>query len=207
MNKYQEGKIYRIIADDTNKCYYGSTIQTLYSRFSKHKERKDNCVSKEMFIYQNPIIELVENWPCDSNLELIQREQYHIEQNKDIAINKNRAYSTPEEKKQQEKDHYKTNKEKIINRSANRYINKKEEILEQMKEYREKNSDIIKARKKAYYEKNKININANVDKEQRKIKNKHYYDLNKIKKLKLKTDQIMKDQKHKLELILSLKPQ
>jgi len=53
------GFIYKIVADDTDKVYYGSTITKLNARFNKHKYRL-NCSSKELFNFPNTRIELLE---------------------------------------------------------------------------------------------------------------------------------------------------
>ena len=37
MNKYHNGKIYEIVDVGYNKCYIGSTTESLSRRFSKHK--------------------------------------------------------------------------------------------------------------------------------------------------------------------------
>ena len=38
MNKYSNGKIYKITSSKTNKVYIGSTIQPLKERFRCHKK-------------------------------------------------------------------------------------------------------------------------------------------------------------------------
>jgi hypothetical protein len=95
MNKYQEGKIYKIICDNYEKIYIGSTIQKLYVRFSRHK--KGDTAAKELFKYQNVEIQLIERYPCNSKDELRIREQYHINENKDICINISNAHTPKEE--------------------------------------------------------------------------------------------------------------
>ena len=41
-NKYQEGKIYKIVCNITGEVYYGSTIEKyLSSRLAKHKNKKE----------------------------------------------------------------------------------------------------------------------------------------------------------------------
>ena len=86
-NKYNNGKIYKIIYNDitNNKLfiYIGSTIQTLYSRISKHKydykrylNNKYCYVSSfEIIKNNNYQIELIEYYKCNNNFELRLREQ------------------------------------------------------------------------------------------------------------------------------------
>ena len=147
-NKYQRGKIYKIVDSGYNKCYYGSTINLLCQRIATHRERyKKNileCSVKEMFDeygVDNCKIELVENYPCNSKEELLMREGYHIKNNE--CINKQIAGRT-------QKD---------------RYLENKEHILKKAKENYEKNKELKKQKSKEYYEKNKEEIN----KKRRKI--------------------------------------
>lgn len=37
ISKYQRGKIYKIITENSNDVYIGSTIQTLKARLTRHK--------------------------------------------------------------------------------------------------------------------------------------------------------------------------
>jgi len=98
-----KGKIYKIVADDTTNIYIGSTVQALYNRLAKHKH-KQLCMSKELFTYPNTRIELIEEYNCNSPVELRQREQYYINLNKDICLNKFRAHRTEEERKKDKND-------------------------------------------------------------------------------------------------------
>jgi Uri superfamily endonuclease len=45
MNKYNNGKIYKIIDNTNGNVYYGSTVQTLGERLSRHISSL-NCSSK-----------------------------------------------------------------------------------------------------------------------------------------------------------------
>jgi hypothetical protein len=101
LNKYQEGKIYKIICDDFDKIYIGSTVQKLYVRFARHKEL--DTAAKELFKYPNVRIELIERFPCNSKDELRIREQYHINENKDQCINIFYAYISKEDANEKHK--------------------------------------------------------------------------------------------------------
>ena len=108
MNKYQEGKIYKIVNDSISGVYYGSTIRTLEERFIGHindcKNKKSNCSSKELFKYGEPKIILVQNKPCNSRKELEKREGWFIKNFK--CINKVIPLRT-------KKEWYEVNKERI----------------------------------------------------------------------------------------------
>ena len=89
MNKYENGKIYKLVNDDMpDKVYYGSTIQKLSVRFSGHKSesKRKNKSSKILFEKGEPRIELIEDYPCSSKIELEKRERFYIENNK--CVNK-----------------------------------------------------------------------------------------------------------------------
>ena len=98
MVNYKNGKIYKIICDDTNKTYYGSTSNTLSRRMVQHRSQK-RCVYNEM---TNPKIYLVEDFPCDRKEQLLQRERFYIENNE--CINKRLPNRTPKEWRDSNKD-------------------------------------------------------------------------------------------------------
>ncbi len=99
MNKYSKGKIYKIIADNTDKIYIGSTIMSLEKRFGIHKSQKDTN-SKLLFDFPNTRIGLIELYPCDNKLDLHKRERYWIELEKDNCVNEKNPIRTEDEKKQ-----------------------------------------------------------------------------------------------------------
>lgn len=80
MTDYQNGKIYRLTGGD--KVYYGSTVTPLYKRFKGHKRdfktNRKPSTSKILFEEGEVRIELVENYPCNSVIELREREAYYI---------------------------------------------------------------------------------------------------------------------------------
>lgn len=118
MPNFQNGKIYKLICDD-DCIYIGSTTMSLQDRFLKHKSNYKNneaCYSViKIFEKGNPQISLIENYPCDTKLELIQREQFYISQNKTVCTNQINAYLN---KKEYLKEYQKRNMNKY--REANR---------------------------------------------------------------------------------------
>jgi hypothetical protein len=82
MCNYQEAKIYQVKSDHTDDVYIGSTTTKLSQRFSKHKNHyKRYLVGKGRYItsfkileYGDAYIELLEDYPCESNIELEHRE-------------------------------------------------------------------------------------------------------------------------------------
>jgi len=84
-NKYQDGKIYKIIDNTNGNVYYGSTMKTLNKRLSDHKydykrrEKENNTRTSSKIICNGDFtMELVEDYPCESRKELEEREAYYI---------------------------------------------------------------------------------------------------------------------------------
>ena len=122
MNKYQNGKIYKLVCDNSPLVYYGSTCQKyLCNRLAKHKYRK-NCSSRELFNLGKVTIHLIEDYPCNSKKELEDREKIYIKfilKNFDYKIicNKIIPSRTKEEaeiyNKEKCKNYYYKNKEEL----------------------------------------------------------------------------------------------
>ena len=145
MVNYQNGKIYKIINENNDIVYIGSTAEYyLSSRYAKHKYKAPN----------HKII-LIENYPCNSKEELCKKEQQIIQQY-DNLINMRKAYSSQEEKKK----YYENNKTEISEYKKKWYEENKTEINEKHKKYREKNKEYKKKYLKKYREENKEKINC-----------------------------------------------
>jgi hypothetical protein len=171
MPDYQKGKIYKIVSDNIEGTYYGSTADTLWSRFGKHnkdfrawkKGSKKYYTSYKLIEAGNASIVLVEYFPCNSKIELKARERWYIENND--CVNKNIPNRTM-------KEYYQDNKEKIKEHNKEYYQDNKEKIKEQKKEYYQDNKDKLKEHRKEYYQDNNEKI---------KEYNKEYYQDNKEK--------------------------
>ena len=154
MNKnekdYSQGKIYKIISDLTDMIYIGSTKRFyLNDRLSKHnweyrewlKGRKKYVSSFEIIKLENFKIVLIENFPCNSKDELVQREQYYIDKYKSNLVNKNNSYMSIEDKKEykrlnqlnrdkdkkqaEHKKYVENNKERVLENNNKSYHNNK----------------------------------------------------------------------------------
>ena len=162
MVNYGNGKVYKIINENNEIVYIGSTAQKLCKRYSTHEYKSPN----------HKII-LIENYPCNSKEELCMREQQIIEQHNNL-LNQIRAYQTKEQRKEQKKEKdklYRENNKDIIKQKQKEYRENNKDILNQnKKEYYENNKDIINQKNKEYYENNKDIINQ---------KKKEYYENNK----------------------------
>lgn len=88
--------IYKVICDNSDKIYIGSTVSNINSRFSQHKakHKKYNNYTRGkrcswstvfcLFELGNCKVELIEE--CDYKLRY-EREKFYINQNKDKTIN------------------------------------------------------------------------------------------------------------------------
>ena len=183
-SKYQNGKIYCIWSYETDEIYIGSTILSLDDRFKKHQNKYNlflnnnfNFISSfEILKYKNAQIGIIEEYPCNTKLELHRREgelqkkikcvNRHIagrsrkefyKDNKDILLEKQKIY-------------YENNKEHINKKNKKYYENNKEELAKKKIKYRQKNKEQIDKKRKEYYENNKEHINK---------KNKEFYEAHK----------------------------
>jgi len=144
MVNYQNGKVYKIINENNEVIYIGSTAEKyLSSRYAKHKLKAPN----------HKII-LIENYSCNSREELIKREQEIIEEHSNL-LNKYRAYISEEQLKEYNKEYYKNNI-KYFEEYNKEYCEKnKEQLKEYKKEYYENNKEHLKNHNKEYRENNK----------------------------------------------------
>ena len=155
------GKIYKLINTENDKIYIGSSNnQYLSQRMNLHNQIcKDTSGRRnsKLYIFMREIgiekfkIELIEKYVCETKQQLVEREQYWIEQLKP-ELNTIRAIANPNYDKECR------DKKERSDRSKAFYHSHKEEVLEKMKEYREENKDKIKERKSKYREENKEKI-------------------------------------------------
>ena len=138
-NKYQRGKIYKIVDNTNDNIYIGSTCEpTLARRLANHVGDYKRYVSgNRHFLTSFCILEncnydivLIELFPCNNKDELHQRERHYIESLN--CVNKNIP-------KRSSGEYKKDNKEKInMQRKTYRLENK-----EKIKNYRNNNKEKI----------------------------------------------------------------
>ena len=156
INKYQNGKIYKIWNDVNDEIYVGSTHDTLSRRMTKHRATVKTNTSRRLYQTMNEIgiehfrIELVENFSCKSKEELNAREGHWIRQIG--TLNSVIAGRT-------KKEYYNEHKTIILEHQQQHYEQNKEIVQERQKKYRESHTEEISLQKKAYYEENKAKIN------------------------------------------------
>lgn len=145
INKYEKGKIYMIITDNSGDIYVGSTIQTLKARLQKHESYYRTgkyCSSQEILKHGDYKIVLIKNYPCSSKLELEEEEGKF--QRDMVCVNKRIASRTP---KQWRED----NKEAINNKNKEYNIKNCEVISDYQKEYRIKNRETLRIKRKEIF--------------------------------------------------------
>jgi group I intron endonuclease len=116
MNRYENGKIYKLVNDVDNEIYVGSTCLPLAKRLHIHRNKSYERTSTLVYQHMNRIgrknikIILVEMFSCVNKLELEKRERYWIDQLQP-ALNKNKPL-TPEEKENYRQKYKQTDKYK-----------------------------------------------------------------------------------------------
>lgn len=100
------GYIYRISSPHCIECYSGSTFLKLQTRFLIHKNMKNTTSSRYIINKGDAIIELIEEYECNTIQDLRKREQQIINQQIEqghILVNKINAFTSLEERKEQQK--------------------------------------------------------------------------------------------------------
>ena len=93
LGDYSLSKIYKLVSNQTDDVYIGSTSQKILSkRFDGHrqhykcwcegKENEHYMTSYEILKHGDAQIILIENYPCNDKYELEARERFQIENNK-----------------------------------------------------------------------------------------------------------------------------
>lgn len=161
MPNYQQSKIYKIISNNTDKIYIGSTTnQYLSNRKSVHKAHyemwkddntKQYCSSFELYDLGDVEFILLETYECNSKDELRARERYWIEQNINNIVNMvKRPIVTKEETNQRKKEYNVENKEHLAMKKKEYEIANKEHLKEKRDEWHEANKEHVKEYKKLW---------------------------------------------------------
>ena len=153
--KMNKGKIYKLVCNQTNKIYYGSTTQTLMKRRDTHRQHykrhlKGGCnyiTAFEILKNDDFKIELVEDVLFTEKKELTARERHHIQNNE--CVNKVIPLRT-------DKEYYLDNKERLNQKGKEHYQNNKDQYRKNGKQWEINNPEKTKEIKKRY--KDKIGI-------------------------------------------------
>ena len=176
MNRYQNGKIYKIVDAGYNKCYIGSTCEELSQRMARHRHKYQHYLNKgrkhtnvvELFDeigVQNCKIELIENYPCESKSVLQKREGHYIKTeecvNKKIEGRTGKEYreDTKDRISERGKDWYENNKEYCAERARLKRELFNDKVNEQQRASYYKHQEVINERRREQYNKNKEKVN------------------------------------------------
>jgi group I intron endonuclease len=185
---YTQGKIYMIINLDTSMIYVGSTTIPLYRRWDIHKcsykiERKKHrpiCKAIEEYGADNFVIFLLENYSCENDEALRQREVYYQKifdsLNNEVGYNVSKAHRTLEEKKEDKHNYNISRREQHREhlkewRKRNAETQREKETLK-MREWRSKNREKYNAYQREWRANHKDNIREAIKKQQKKRKTK-----------------------------------
>ena len=136
MPDYAQSKIYKIVDNTNNNIYIGSTVIELEKRLHKHitdynwyLNGKMNFISSfDILKNSNYCIELIELYPCNTRVELLQKENEYITNNK--CINRYHSCSNPDRIKKQNKDSYEKYKLNNPEKMKEHYENRKKSKIE-----------------------------------------------------------------------------
>ena len=135
MPDYSQGKIYKIVNDENDNFYIGSTIQPLYKRMYHHRSKDNQCMSKNLGVELKECkIILVEAFECKNKDELLMKERYYIEKYKKEGLNIVNKKIPGRTKKQ----YYEVNKNYIKKKVKNWVENNKEKLTEYKKQLHQK---------------------------------------------------------------------
>lgn len=145
-NKYQRGKIYKLVSFETDKCYVGSTCESYLSNrlaghrrgFRNYQNAKGHYITSfEILKYVDCDIILVESFACNTKEELLARERHWIESlncvNKVIPTRSKKEYQQTDKIKAYQKAYRKSDGRKAYQQIHQEYN----------KAYRKKNRESL----------------------------------------------------------------
>lgn len=154
IDDYLKGKIYKLISNQTNNIYIGSTITKLSIRFANHKNNKNDTTAHEILKYNDVKIILIEEYPTTSKYLLEMRERYWIETSENCV---NKVIPTRSAAEYRIK-YCEENKEYIKELGQKYYQDHKEDLKATGQKYREKNKEQLKEKGRKYREEHKEKI-------------------------------------------------
>jgi hypothetical protein len=152
MSKYKDGKIYKLTSSYTESIYIGSTIQPLNMRLNEHRCKKSNNTNSGLISkYDDVKIELIENYPCNTKRELLERERFYIKLHFDKCVNIVMPCRTQKE--------YREDNKEILKNYFKKYRKENSEIIKERRvKYRKDNPKRLRQQKREYYKTNKESI-------------------------------------------------
>ncbi len=148
------GIVYFIKCLETQEVYIGSTKRKLNIRMNDHKSHF-NCKSRQIIDRGNYFYDTLE--VVEDDEDILIREQYYINTMKN-CINANRAYITPEQKLEYDRQYYQDNRDKIIEKNKEYYQDNRDELLDYKKKMYQENRDELLEKQKKYNQENRDKI-------------------------------------------------
>ena len=151
MNRYENGKIYKLVNDVDDSFYIGSTCLQLPKRLYYHKNDSNKAPNRRVYKHflnigwENIRIILIELFPCANKMELEKRERYYIDTLKP-DLNKNKPYLTPEEKEEYDMKRIRTDEYKMKQREKDIKRKQTEEYKAKQREYQQTEESKAKKR-------------------------------------------------------------
>ena len=133
MPNYQNGKIYKIVCNITGLVYIGSTTEKLSERlwghvydYNSYLDGKRRCITSSKVLEGNNFqIELLEDYPCDTKIELHVSERYYTQKIDCVNKIKNQGLLTELGKQAYHKQYHikydSQNREKIREKQNRKY--------------------------------------------------------------------------------------
>ena len=159
---YKTGRIYKIIHNQSNFCYVGSTFNQVRHRWQKHKDSHKYCkhkcsISKYFDKYG------IKNFKCILIKEYSVVDRKHLRAIEQIWINKlnsiNKNNSIPFLWMDKKQLYYRVNNKKKISERGKLYRERnRDKIRKKKSEYRKKNGKKLCDKSKKYYQKNKERV-------------------------------------------------
>lgn len=134
MPDYQQGKIYKLKNEEL--VYIGSTTTTLQRRLIQHRcdAKYINLSSKLLFENgENVIIELVENFPCNSKKELLYRERFWVQNT--LCINQTLPIRNKHEYQIENAEYFKNCRKEWALKNKDRIFLQRRDHREKIKNY------------------------------------------------------------------------
>ena len=182
---YSKGKIYKIISPSTGLTYYGSTVESLSRRMSKHRSKfktdKGNKAAFKVLSCDDAKIFLVEKYPCNDVEELRAREGWYqqnfecvngriagrtIKQwrqdNKQVIAKRQKQYKEDNKEAiaKYQKQYYGDNKQALSKYKKQYRQENREALAKKNKQYRRENREALAKQKKQYRQENKEALNS-----------------------------------------------
>jgi len=156
MPDYSKSVIYKLYDNTNGDTYYGSTCNKLRYRIRQHKyyASKRPCKSKSIILNDEWSYCVVEEFPCETKLQLHTRERWWIENNK--CVNKVIPAQTKEELKIYHKNYREEHFEEIKIREKQYREEHKEQISKKKKIYEQEHQEELKIYRKEHKEDKKI---------------------------------------------------